>query len=87
MRFEFITVAARTVVSPSIFIWSGALAWAPRLAVLYPPGPFQTRAFPSLTAVLVVQTHDVVFAEVRARLHLDDLERHLARVLETVRHP
>ncbi len=87
MEFEFISVAARTVVSPSIFIWSGALAWAPRLAVFSPPGPSQARAFPSLTAVLIVQTHDVVFAEVRTRLHLDDLERHLARILESVRNP
>ena len=35
-------------------------------------------------AVGVLEAHDVVLAEVTARLHLDDLERHLARVGEAV---
>src|SRR5512142_1106384 len=45
-----------------------------------------SRAGPSAAAaVVVLEAHDVVFAKVRARLHLDDLQRHLARVGEAVR--
>ena len=32
------------------------------------------------SAVGVLQPHDIVFAQISARLHLDDLERHLARI-------
>ena len=38
-----------------------------------------------LAPVVVFEADDVVLAEVRARLHLDDLERHLARVGEAMR--
>ena len=38
-------------------------------------------------AVRVFEADDVVLAEVAARLHLDDLERHLARVREAVHLP
>src|ERR1700730_15999689 len=37
-----------------------------------------------LASVTVLEAHDVVLAEVRTRLHLDDFERHDARVLNAV---
>ena len=37
--------------------------------------------------VAVLEAHDVVLAEVAARLHLDELERQLARVLQPVLRP
>src|SRR5690349_21809462 len=40
----------------------------------------------SVASIRVVEAHDVVFAEIAARLHLDDLERHLARVLQAMPH-
>src|SRR5690606_34728776 len=39
---------------------------------------------PSGATVDVVQPHDVVLAEVAAGLHLDQLQRHLARVAQAV---
>src|SRR6202171_26228 len=44
------------------------------------------KSAPSTTSIGIVEAHDVVFAEVRARLHLDDLEGHLPGVLEPVAH-
>src|SRR5471032_1227917 len=35
-----------------------------------------------LPAVLVVEPDDIVFAQIRTRLHFDHFEGHLARVLE-----
>src|SRR5258707_12359154 len=40
----------------------------------------------SLASVTVLEAHYIVFAEIRARLHLDDLERHRARVLDAMLH-
>lgn len=34
--------------------------------------------------VLVVEAHDIVFAEIVARLNFDDFERNAARILEAV---
>src|SRR5258706_6570321 len=39
----------------------------------------------SLPAVMVLEADDVVFAEIAAGLHLDDMQRDLARVLQAVR--
>src|SRR3989454_4442704 len=36
-------------------------------------------------AIVICQPHDVVFAEIVAALHLDDVQWHRARVLQTVR--
>src|SRR3984893_12782271 len=38
----------------------------------------------SLASVTVLEAHDVVLAQVRAGLHLDDFQRHRARVLDAV---
>lgn len=38
------------------------------------------------TSVLIVEAHNVVFAEIAARLNLDDFERRLARILQTMLH-
>src|SRR3954451_19651595 len=38
------------------------------------------------TAILVVEPDDVVFAQIGAGLHLDDLKRNATRVLETMRY-
>src|SRR5215469_16871268 len=46
-------------------------------------GPSRVRALASVT---VLEAHDVVLAEIRARLHLDDLEHYGAGVLDTVLH-
>src|SRR5256714_14191037 len=43
-------------------------------------------ALRALTPVAILEAHDVVFTEIRARLHLDDLERHRARVLDAMLH-
>src|SRR3981189_747645 len=40
----------------------------------------------SLASVTVLEAHDVVFAQIRARLHLDDFQRHRARVLDAMLH-
>src|SRR5215467_14758691 len=40
----------------------------------------------ALAAVTVLEAHDVVLAEVRPRLHLDDLEHDGARILDAVLH-
>src|SRR5579863_6888130 len=45
--------------------------------------PLRLRA---LAAVTVLEAHDVVLAQVRPRLHLDDLEHYGARILYTVLH-
>src|SRR5260370_27085803 len=44
------------------------------MVVTYSSGP----------AIAVGNTHDIVFAEIRSRLHLDELQRKLAGVLEPV---
>jgi hypothetical protein len=38
-----------------------------------------------IATVLIVETDDVVFTEIPARLHLDYFQRNLARVVEPVR--
>src|SRR5215469_11312317 len=41
----------------------------------------------TLAAVAILEAHDVVLAEIGARLHLDDLECNGARILDAVLHP
>src|SRR5579884_3365629 len=51
------------------------------------PARFPTGRSPALFAgspVTILEPHDVVLAEVRARLHLDDVQRDLAGILDAV---
>src|SRR5205807_1843577 len=41
----------------------------------------------SLAPIAVLESHDIVLAEIGTRLHLDDLERHGTGVLDAVLHP
>src|SRR5579872_2739310 len=40
----------------------------------------------ALTAVTIIESHDVILAEVGARLHLDDVQRNHPRILDAVLH-
>ena len=49
--------------------------------------PLRARGSALRAAVAVIKPHDVVFAEIRARLHLDDLERDGAGIGESMNFP